>query len=95
VSKCFLFPSALDAPYLRKDYCDTGHCLVVAEVRDRLSVSKPFLNPSGLDASYLRRGDCDTDHCLVVAEDRERLSGSKIFNFQPILKRMMVCNSVC
>jgi len=71
---------------------------VVAEFRDRLSVSK-FLNllhPSALDASYLRKGDCDTDHCLVVAEVRGRLSGRKFLNFQSILKWLMkVCISVC
>jgi len=38
----FLYPSVLDAAYLRRGDCDTGHCLVVAGVRDRLSVSKLF-----------------------------------------------------
>jgi hypothetical protein len=65
---------------------------VVAEVRDRLSVSKllNFLYPSALDTPYLRRGDNDSDHYLVVAEDRERFSGSKFLNFQSILKQLMV-----
>ena len=71
---------------------------MVAEVRDRLSVSEllNFLYPSALGTPYLRRGNCDSDHYLVVAEDKERVSGSKFFNFRSILKQLMkVCNSVC
>ena len=54
---------------------------MVAEVRDRLSVSKflNFLHPNALDAPHLRRGGCDTDHCLVVVEVRDRLLVSQFF----------------
>jgi hypothetical protein len=62
-------PGILDVRYFRGSDCDSDHCLVVAEIRERLAVSKRLINKMDMDRFNLRKlneGEVKEHHQVTI-----------------------------